>query len=461
MTMSDVMDREPIDEVAKRAVAQLRRDAVARPLPELRLRRHRHWMAPALAIATVVVIITGLVAIGTNRNEAVGDPNDSRWILGDLPAGWTATSAVEMSPGDVSAPEFDWSVYATHQMPLGPIVAIAPESFTDLADPDTIRFTSVDGNAAVIGSSRFPGVLWLDIEVEPGHWVGMTGRGVDEASLLQVGAQLAVSAGERPAFKDPIPLGLTGVGNSNLDAVVTARSTYNSPDGQEWWLSVGPASDLSRAIAGMFGATELPQEKMFQLGSLGPSKSVYWERGNLAFRLEAATINAPDDAAMLRAARSARPATDDEWARLVSAELSTPAVAETSIVPDLTGKWTDVQIATKVVKISESIFRLDFPFPDDSASTTTVRFLGRSLDCGGVTALLSGGGGSGLGTVCIVKSSIDPARPMKLRVYGDHGERYIVDFQTLRGVTLAVFHLNGLVSPSADIVYSDGTISPI
>jgi hypothetical protein len=70
--MPEVMEHEPLDERARRAVTQLRGDVATRPLPELRLRPRRRWLAPALALSTVTVVVAGLVAIGTNRNDASG-----------------------------------------------------------------------------------------------------------------------------------------------------------------------------------------------------------------------------------------------------------------------------------------------------------------------------------------------------------------------------------------------------
>ena len=91
--MPELIEHEPIDEVAGRAVVALRRAASTRPLPELSLRGPRRWLAPIVAFAAVAVVVIGLIAVGTNRNDPVGnDPNEPRWILTDLPEGMVRRS---------------------------------------------------------------------------------------------------------------------------------------------------------------------------------------------------------------------------------------------------------------------------------------------------------------------------------------------------------------------------------
>ncbi len=471
--MPELIEHEPIDEVAGRAVAALRRAASTRPLPELSLRGPRRWPTPIVALAAVAVVVIGLIAVGTNRNDPVGnDPNEPRWILTDLPEGWSAVHATEPSERTLTDQQglLRWVVYATDAAPLGPVVAIVPDQFTDMAEPSTLRHTEVDGRQAVVGQSHFPGVMWLDVELTAGHWVGMTGAGVDEAGMLAIGARLTIDNVGLPILADPTTFGLTLVGAGDpsevavlrSDAIGTATSTYRSAAGEEWTLSVGPATDLGRAWAGLFGATSLDGGEMF-----ASNRSIFWEQGKLAFRLEVTTADNPDLPAMLRAARSARQATSKEWADLVHGNAAsvtvdtTAAVTETSISDAPSGPWTDVHLNTSVVKLNQFTYRLTSTGRDGSTSTTEVKFLGRELNCGPLSTGLSGGATSGGGTVCVVADPQAVSRPAELRIYADDGIRYILDMQSVDEVTFGVYHLDGLDTPRFDVVNEDGTIEPL
>ena len=469
--MPELMEHESIDEIASRAVAVLRRDVASRPLPELSLRTPRRWVAP-VALAAVAVVVIGLIAVGTNRNEPVGnDPSDPRWILTDLPEGWSAVYATEPSERTLTYQQglLRWVLYATAAAPLGPVVAIVPDQFTDMAEPSTLRHTEIEGRPAVVGQSHFPGVTWLDVELTVGHWVGMTGAGVDEAGMLAIGAHLTSDATGLPILADPASVGLAYVGAGDpsqvavlrSDAIGTATSTYRSAAGEEWTLSVGPATDLGRAWAGLFGATSLDDGEMFAIN--GP---IFWELGVLAFRLEVTTADNPDQPAMVRAARSARRATSKEWADLAGGDIAsvsvdtTAAATETSIADEPNGSFTDVQVKTSVTKVDDFTSRMTFTLPDGASSTIDVQFLGRELDCGTISTGLSGGATSGGGTVCVVADPQAVSRAAQLRIYGNDGIRYIVDTQTVNDFTFAVYHLDGMDTPRFDVVNEDGTIEP-
>jgi hypothetical protein len=471
--MSELMEHESIDDVAGRAVAALRREVAARSLPELNLRTRRRWVAPVVALAALAVVVIGLIAIGANRNDSsIGnDPNDPRWIVTDLPDGMAAVSAEDASGQTATYQRLllRWAIYATNAAPLGPVVAIVPDQFSDMADPASVRHIEVQGRPAVVGQSHFPGVMWLDIELTTDHWVGMTGAGVDEAAMLAIGAQLTSDAAGLPILSDPASVGLTFVGAGDpsdlavlrSDALGTTTSTYRSAEGEEWTLSVGPATDVGRAWAGMFGATSVNGDGMFAV-----TNAIFWEQGELAFRLETSAGGRSDQAAMVRAARSVRPASGVEWSELVAGARnsqivgSAEAVSETSISNEPPGSWTDVHVHTSVAKLDAFHYLLTFTLPNGSTSTAEVQLVGRSLDCGPMLTGISGGVTSGGGTVCLVADPNAVEEAAQLRIYGSNGLRYIVDTQTIEGVTFAVFHIDGTDTPRFDVVDEDGTIEP-
>ena len=476
--MTDVIEREPIDDRARRAVARLRADAAMRPLPVLPLRSPRRWLVPLLAAATLVAVVIGLIAIGTNRSDrSVGnDPSDPRWILTDLPDGMSLQSVSGPNPASVSrAYPLRWVLYSSGQTPSGPIVAIVPDQFTDLADPATVQHVQVDGKQAVLAGSRFMGQRWIDVELTSGHWVGMTTVGLDDTALLAAGAQLALGSDGMPMLAQPESLGLSFVGTGDpsaagavaSDSAETANSLYRSDNGQEWWsLSVGPSSDQAWAWWGLLGARPIGDGKMFVLDQPNSPRVIVWERDGLAFRLELSITHETGDAAMIRAAKSARSATEQEW----SAALQQPqdgqpadtiaAVAETTMPDTPDGSWTDVNVDTSVANLDPFSYRLTFTDRGSTPTHLDVQFIGRSMECDKVSIGITGGGSSGGGTICWIANTQTTAQPTALRIYGANGTRYIVDMQTLNGVTFAAYHVDGIDTPRADIVYADGTIEP-
>ena len=476
--MTDVIEREPIDDRARRAVARLRADAAIRPLPVLPLRSPRRWFVPVLAAATLVAVILGLIAIGSNRSDrSVGnDPSDPRWILTDLPEGMSLRSVSGPNPAAVSRSyPLRWVLYSSSQAPAGPIVAVVPDEFTDLADPTTVQHVQVDGKQAVVARTRFLGQRWIDVELSPGHWVGITTVGLDNTALLAAGAQLALGSDGLPMLAQPESLGLTFVGIGDpfaagavaSDSARTANSLYRSADGREWWsLSVGPSSDQAWAWWGLLGARPVGDGKMFVLDQPQSGPVIVWERDGLAFRLELSITHQAGDAVMIRAAESARSATEQEWAAaLQQSQDGQPAdtvlaTTETTMANEPEGSWTDVHVETSVTKLDDFDYRLTFTLPDGTTSTLDVQFLGRSMDCGTLSTAISGGGAAGRGTVCMVANPEAQSAPVALRIYGLDGVRYLLDVQTINGVTFGVYHIDGVDTPRAEIVHSDGTIEP-
>ena len=464
--------------VTNRAVARLRAVAAMRPLPVLTVRPPRRWLVPLLAAATLVAVVLGLIAIGTNRNDrSVGnDPSDPRWILTDLPDGMGLRSVSGPNPASVSRSyPLRWVLYASTEAPAGPILAIVPDEFTDLADPATVEHVEVDGKQAVVARTRFLGQRWIDVELSPGHWVGMTTVGLDDTALLAAGAQLALGSDGLPTLAQPESLGLSfvGIGDPSAagavasDSAQTANSLYTSADGLEWWsLSVGPSSDQAWAWWGLLGARPVGDGKMFVLDQSQSGPVIVWERDGLAFRLELSITHQAGDGVMIRAAKSARSATEQEWsAALQQSQDGQPvdtvvAVAETTMPENPDGSWTDVHVEASVANVDSFSYRLTFTDRGSTPTHLDVQFIGRSLECDKVSIGITGGGSSGGGTICWVAGSQTAARPTALRIYGANGTRYIVDMQTLNGVTFAAYHVDGVDNPRADIVYADGTIEP-
>ena len=191
--MSELMEQGSIDDVAGRAVAGLRREVSARSLPELRLRTPRWWFAPVVALAVVAVIVVGLIAVGTNRNESVGnDPATLRWLLRDLPSDWrvrtvfdsTTAPALRALP-DLLLP----NVYATDAEPLGPFLTVQGTTDTTQSidigsySGDVLSYEEfeLDGKRAAFATLANGG-RGLYVEINSA-WVYMSSRGLSDDVL--------------------------------------------------------------------------------------------------------------------------------------------------------------------------------------------------------------------------------------------------------------------------------------
>ena len=213
--------------------------------------RRRGW---AIAIAAVVVLIVGLVAIGTNRNDqSLGnDPSRLHWLLTDLPAGLVPVQMSE--PGDQSQTGPPGvtamiNVYATDASPLGPIVSVAgslglrDQDIVPAAAGTNFHETTIAGRRAAIADGE-SGRRLLYVEVD-GHWVVLTSRNIDDATLTKMAQAVVRSADGSAAIPSAdlvdgltlvlpadAPLSELGLG-SNFAGV-----SYGDPDGRSIGLQV-------------------------------------------------------------------------------------------------------------------------------------------------------------------------------------------------------------------------------
>src|SRR3954447_6455980 len=126
--MIDLDEREgPIDAILRARGPRLLAAISQSPVAEFRRPRGSHRRSWIIAAAAVVILVVGLVAIGTNRNDqSVGnDLSRLQWRIADPPDG---LQLVQMSePGSQVAPPGATTmvnVYATDAAPLGPVVSV-------------------------------------------------------------------------------------------------------------------------------------------------------------------------------------------------------------------------------------------------------------------------------------------------------------------------------------------------
>ena len=380
--MPELMEPESIDEVASRAVATLRREASLRPLPELSLRTPRPWVAPVVALAAVAVVVIGLIAVGTNRNEPVGNnPARLRWLLRDLPSGWRPYSVFDTTstPQPRSPGPFAMNVYATDAEPLGPFLTVQGSTDTTQRvelgsySGDVVSYEEfeLDGKRAAFATLQNGG-RGLYVEINAG-WVYLSSHDISDEVLRQLATTLAPdAAGHYDVGGSALPKGMHKVISASDPPTNLVTVDYATPGSGSGVLvlAVRPAS---RALLG-FGSTPFEYRPALVgdvsgfLGSLTSNDTtppttawiLLWRRDGLEFELTGQGLTSDQ---ILEAAASASRASPEEWAALgsltntpadtVAAGTSPPEVP-TATEPSFVGAPRDVAVTVSVDDVSSN-----------------------------------------------------------------------------------------------------------
>jgi hypothetical protein len=352
--MTDLDAREEDVDAILRASGQRLLAAMSQsPIAEFQRPRGVHRRSWIIAIAAVVVLVVGLVAIGTNRNdESLGnDPARLRWLVTDLPEGLRLVQVSDPgsqtgAPGAITM----LNVYATDAAPLGPILSVRgnagrPElEIVPAASGTNFQETTIDGHRAAFADGETGGTRLLFIELS-GHWVLMTSRNIDDAALSLMaqsvirnedGTALIPAAG----LLDGLTLMLSA--DAPIDdlglAVSFAGVSYAKPDGRSIELQVFTPRLSSRALLGL-GAALTPTkvagadgfEGSYSIESSVPPINVHllsWQRDGLGFLVMGLNVTETE---VMAAAESAEPASDAKWnemLRQVGGGLDSGAVPE-------------------------------------------------------------------------------------------------------------------------------------
>ena len=383
--MTDLDEREEgIDAILRSGGASLRTATSHAPIPDFRRPRgstRRRWV---IAVATVGVLIAGLVAIGTNRNgQSVGnDPSRLHYLVANPPDGLGLVMVSE--PGTQTGPAgatVNMSVYATEAAPLGPIVSVngsagAGLELTPAAGGSNFQETVIDGRRAALADGD-TGQRLLYIEVD-GHWAVLTSRNIDDASLSKL-AQAVVRNADGSASVPTAALldGLTLVLAPDAPISDLAMGSnfsglsYANPDGRSIGLQVYPTRLSNRAMFGLqanLTATKVKGADGF-VGSYSMAMTVphidvhllSWERDGLDFRVTGFNVS---DAQVMAAAESVEPASDAKWNEMLQQTGADQGsgVAPAGTVPaepvppgtdpPFTGDVTDVSIDVAVTETS-------------------------------------------------------------------------------------------------------------
>jgi hypothetical protein len=470
--MSELMEHGSIDDVAGRAVAALRREVTTRSLPELNLRVRRPWVAPVLAVAAVAVVVVGLIAIGTNRNDSVGnDPARLHWLLRDLPSGWRPISLFDSTTapaGQLGLGPFAMNVYATDAEPLGPFLTVQGTTDTTQAidigsySGDVVSYEEVDLDgrrgafATLLSGGRG---LYVEINLA---WVYMSSRGLSDDVLRELAATLAPDAvGHYDVAGSAVPDGMHKVVSAS-DRPSDIVSIDYSPPGGGLGNLVFAIRPTSPALLG-FGSTAFEFRAASVdgisgfLGSLTSDDTtppttawvVLWRRDGLEFALSGQGMSSDQ---ILDAAASASQASPDEWASLLGSQIivpgdTTPAATSPPEVPVdseplFEGEPRDVAIAVTVDDVSSNEQRWSGVLPSGESWSAKITHVYDRIDVryfidGNVVA-----SSFGMSIAATTGDQVTCCNPMaitrnpnsaSLRVLRSNGERYTIPLHELPG----------------------------
>lgn len=475
------------------------------------------WLRPALVMAAVVAVIAGLVWVSGRQADPADErePADLRYVIGDVPEGWTASEAHDIS-STLQPNTFGMTaaVYGTRDDPTAPYAQIIWQ------DPDKDDVATIAGVSSMGGYSNLREVTAGERVVvcgddmrivhcvlnNPEGAMQLTAVGVSDAQIAQMLGAVQLVEGEPfiaeallPAGLSPLyhgdPFGTRSVIWSNLFGPGPAIVTYSneSSDGGVG-LAVGWAEENDMVMAATFGdlaAVDVAGHRGF-VGSI-PSVGIHeivWRVGDRVFALYSADLSLD----LVAMAESVRPATSDEWSAMVvdapAAEIgdTTPAEGTYVVTPESTIEGEappdtdpsvstpatvhDVAVAQTVEVVNAATTRYSCSTPDGESQQVQVAILTGQI----LVSNPTGGGGSllildgtvftdvstmGMGVVLsdgeldgvgVVAISTDPTA-RQLRVTRANGDRYVLDLVSV--ANHPEVKVGVIVLPAASLVTYD------
>ena len=318
-----------------RAAASFRPDPATSPTPSpSRTPRGMVWAA---AVA-LVAVIAGVVYL-TGRDNPPADepaPTSLRYVLGDLPDGWSVTSAKDV--GVATAPDNEADVqfvlYGTSGDPTAPTVILSWDGnipVFGVADFQALggeyREFEADGRAGTCG--EVPPVRYVLCAIPPVDASGL-GTVVVRAGGMTldqiVDTVKGLTLDGEPALPiDALPAGAVlldrSVGNASLavalgtpDSAAVTSVEYRTDDGEVGFLVTGDGAtqqlSAAAAVATWRKVTRDGATYFVMDAIAGGNPVVTWSTGGRAFQLG---VPVSEDE-LLDLAASVRPASDEEWA---------------------------------------------------------------------------------------------------------------------------------------------------
>jgi|GEM_PF-4096961 len=469
--------------------------------PEQRWRPPRRWVAPIVALAAIAVVIFGLIAIGTNRNQSVGnDPARWHWLLRDVPSGWKATTVFDSTidaPRGTSTDGFERNMYATDAEPLGPVLIVEsstdPNQSTDIGSigsPNALGYEEFDLDGKRAAFATLPdNAKGLYVEINSA-WVYIWSRGVSDEALRGLGRTLtADAAGHYDVAASALPDGMHKIDMAALQNrdYVSIDYVPSNNDGTSMYLSIAPAAatPIGRgefvyefkavSVDGFSGF--LGSRPTGDATSLTTDRLLLWRRDGLDFLLSGRGVTSDQ---MLAAATSASPASPDEWAYLLDqgnaastdtiATGTAPPAAPVDTEPAFVGEPRDVPITVTVDDVSDNDQRWSGVLPTGgswSAEVTRVydHIEMRSYSSDGtllasLTTSTDQVAADGQVTCCSPMAITKNPNATAMRVLLSNGDRYTIPLHDLPGtdgVRIAFIPIPDL-APLTELVDANGNV---
>lgn len=498
--MTDLDEREESFDATLRAAGLRLRDDLARSaVPMFRAPRLTHRRRWVIVVAVAIVVIVGLVAIGTNRNDrSLGnDPSSLRWLVEDLPAGWKATSVFDPGASEINQHPSLINLYATRDPSKGPILFV--QGSMGIKDQGVepgqtksqtnYQETTIGARRAVFADELADRVLYIDVD---GHWVLLKAQHITDAQLSDLGRSVVLNDGsaEIPAAALVDGLQLVAPASASIDSMILPRtgttvatSIYDGGTDGHMTLAVGRPHPAALAFAELSYTLEPVKignasgfVGSYQMDSTPPLtlRMAYWEREGLAFILTGRGVSQAD---VLTAAESVAPAATSAWAALLQSPRpaapagTTPAVegGATTDVP-FTGEPHDVAVDVAVSDVSANEQRWSGKLPTgESWSVQVVRLydsISLSTQLNGANqAFMSGPTARAPGEeiACCGPVNVITANPKAsaLRVLRHNGDRYTIPLHDLpgtAGLRIALIALPDSGPQRAELIDADGNV---
>ena len=478
-----------------------RAETAPRPLAALRPRTRRRWVAPVVALAAISVVVVGLIVIGTNRNESVGnDPARLHWLLRVVPSGWKPTSVFDSTtdpPRESSSDGFVRNFYATDAEPLGPSLIVEsstdPSQSTDIGSigsPNALSYEEFDLDGKRAAFAMLPDTAkGLYVEINS-TWVYLWSRGLSDDVLRRLAGTLTADAtGHYDVAGSALPGGMHKVELATIQHSDFVSIDYapSGGDGSGMSFVIGPAAPtpIGRAAMGWeYKAVSAGDFSGF-LGSLTTENAaplttewlVLWRRDGLDFALSGQGESSDQ---ILNAAASATQATPDEWARLLGSQNvgsndtvptgTAPPVAPVVTEPTFVGEPRDVATTVTVDDVSNNEQRWSGLLPTGeswSAEVTRVydHIEMRSYSSDGtllasLTTSTAQVTGDGQVTCCSPIAITKNPDAAALRVLLSDGDRYTIplhDLPGIDGVRIAFLPIPDL-APLTELIDANGNV---
>lgn len=477
------------------------------------------WLRPALLMAAVAVVIAGLVWVTGRPTEPADlrDPNGLRYVIGDVPAGWTAVQALAADDGTASSvSNIRLSTFGTPGDATAPMLRIAWQDptresdnslggVTGIASYDNLREVATGDGVAACGDDGTSQRCVLNSRLGMLQ-VSSTGLADDDVGRLL--ADVEYVDGDTVIEAANLPEGMTQLSRGGMEQspVLWVPMKVSGASQVKYTTSIGDDSLLLTAgwevdndLAGV--ATWGDMQKVDvggQVAYLGTSPSMgvtglFWTDGLRAFAL----VSADESLDLLAMAASVRPATGDEWAAVLVEQplvteytspvegtvvdaseitiLDAPAETDPPVSAPASAELQDVAVTQIVRPINEFDRSYSTDLPDGVFGEVRIAVVAGTVLARGA----SGPGGSfsweldssiftdafpyygtGDGVDGVIGVSTDPAAT-QLRVTRQNGDRYLLDLVAVQNhpeLKVGVVMLPTGSFVTFDVVDADGNV---